>query len=814
MAGWWGLAFSPRMIGKVISHYRIEEHLGGGGMGVVYRAVDLRLGRNVAIKFLPPGLMRDNQALERFQREARAASALNHPNICTIHEIDEADGQSFIVMECLAGQTLKHFITDKPLPNNRIIEITIQIADALDAAHERGIIHRDLKPANIFLTNRGQAKVLDFGLAKLIANPRRVAEGVGVYTLATEATGRDLTSTGAAVGTVAYMSPEQARGEELDVRTDLYSLGAVLYEMATGRVASGVGTTAVVFEAILNRTPVPATRLNVDLLPDLGWIIVKLLEKDRRLRYQSAAELRADLGRVKRDSESARVSAAVVPHSGRTRWRMPALLATVGCVLLITLLAFGPRAWRQLRPGGSTSARIHSIAVLPFANTGADPNIEYLADGMADAIIGGLSRVPELRVMARSTVFSYKGKEANAQKVGQELNVDAVLTGRVAQRGDILTIQADLVSVADGSELWGQKYNRRVADLLNVQEDISREIYENLRPRLTGQATLLLAKHYTDSPEAYQLYLQGLYYRNKWTEVGLTKAIDYFKQAAERDPNYALAYAGLADAYNFLGDAGYVAPKQVRQDATLAATQALKIDDALPEAHISLALVREAYDWDWSGAETEFKRALELDPNSATAHQWYGNFLIRLGRLAEARAELTKALELDPLSLPINVSVGQQLYFARQYEPAIQQLKKTLELDPNFVLAQRGLEAAYAQSGMYKEAIAERQRLLTLSGNPDLAVAIGEDYRKSGYSGVLQGSLEGLKEVSKERYVPPYHVAQIYARLADKQQTLAWLEQAFNERDSQVTYMKVEPAFDEIRSDARFQQLLHRLAMP
>jgi TolB-like protein/Tfp pilus assembly protein PilF len=596
------------------------------------------------------------------------------------------------------------------------------------------------------------------------------------------------------------------------LRTDLYSLGAVLYEMATGRLASGVGTTAVVFEAILNRTPVPAARLNADLLPDLGWIIAKLLEKDRRMRYQSAAELRADLGRVQRDSESARVSMAV-PISARPRWRLPALLAIAGA-LLVTLLAVAPHAWRQLRGASSASARIHSVAVLPFANAGADPNIEYLADGMTDGIIGGLSRVPELRVMARSTVFSYKGKETNAQKVGQELNVDAVLTGRVAQRGDILTIQADLVSVADGSELWGQKYNRRVADLLNVQEDISREIYENLRPRLTGQATLQLAKHYTDSPEAYQLYLQGLYYRNKWTEVGLTKAIEFFKQATERDPNYALAFAGLADAYNFLGDTGYVAPKQVRQNATVAATQALKIDDALPEAHISLALVHEAYDWDWSGAETEFKRALELDPNSATAHQWYGNFLIRLGRLAEARAELTKAQELDPLSLPINASVGQQLYFARQFGPAIQQLKKTLELDPNFVLAQRALEAAYAQSGMYKEAIAERQRLLTLSGNPDLAVAIGEDYRKSGYAGVLQGSLEGLKEVSKERYVPPYHVAQIYARLVDKQQTLAWLEQAFNERDTQLTYMKVEPAFDEIRSDPRFQKLQQRLAMP
>jgi eukaryotic-like serine/threonine-protein kinase len=802
------------MIGKVISHYRVEQHLGGGGMGVVYRAVDLRLGRNVAIKFLPPELVRDHQALERFQREARAASALNHANICTIHEIDEADGRPFIVMECLTGQTLKHLITGKPLPSNRILEITIQIADALEAAHECGIIHRDLKPANIFLTRRGQAKVLDFGLAKLVANPRRVAEGVGASALTIGTSEGHLTSTGAALGTVAYMSPEQARGEELDVRTDLYSLGAVLYEMATGRLASGVGTTAVVFEAILNRTPVPATRLNVDLLPDLGWIITKLLEKDRRLRYQSAAELHADLGRVKRDTESARVSAAVMPQPAKARWRSPAILATAGCVLLVALLAVAPRVWRQIRGGGSASARIHSVAVLPFANAGADPNIEYLADGVTDGIISSLSRVPELRVMARSTVFSYKGKETNAQKVGQELNVDAVLTGRVAQRGDTLTIQTDLVSVADGSELWGQQYNRRVADLLNVQEDISKEIYDNLRPRLTGQAMPPLTKHYTDNPEAYQFYLQGLYYRNKWTEVGFTKAIDYFKQAAERDPNYALAYAGLADAYNFLGDSGYVAPKQVRQNAKLAATQALKIDDTLPEAHTSLALVREAYDWDWPGAETEFKRALELNPNSATAHQWYGNFLIRLGRVSEARAELGKALELDPLSLPINASVGQQLYFARQYEPAIQQLKKTLELDPSFVLAQRALEAAYAQSGMYGEAIAERQRLLTLSGNTDLAVAIGEDYRKSGYAGVLKGSLEGLKEVSKERYVPPYNVAQIYARLEDKPQTMAWLEQAFKERDTQLTYMKVEPAFDEVRSDPRFQQLLQRVAIP
>jgi eukaryotic-like serine/threonine-protein kinase len=802
------------MVGKVISHYRVEELLGGGGMGVVYRAQDLRLGRNVAVKFLPPELVRDHQALERFQREARASSALNHPNICTIHEIDESEGHPFIVMEFLEGQTLKHLITGKPLPGTQILDITIQIADALDAAHESGIIHRDLKPANIFLTRRGQTKVLDFGLAKLVRSPRGVAEEVGVSTLQTLTADGHLTSTGTALGTVAYMSPEQARGEELDLRTDLFSLGAVLYEMATGRLAFGMGTTAVVFEAILNRTPVPATRLNPDLLPDVVWIIAKLLEKDRRLRYQSAAELRADLRRVKRDSESSGVPALALPEGSKSRWRSPTIITAAGCAVLVVLLAMAPRNWRERLSNLFAPPRIHSVAVLPFVNVSADPNIEYLADGVTEGIISSLSRLPQVRVMARSTVFSYKGRELSAQRVGKELSVDAVLLGRIAQRGDTLTIQTDLVSVADGSELWGGQYNRKVADLLSVQEDISKEIYDNLQPKLTGQETPQLAKHYTENPEAYQLYLQGLYYWNKWTERGFTRAIDYFKQAVERDPNYALAYAGLADAYNFLGDSGYVAPKEIRQDAKSAAVHALKIDDMLPEAHIALALVREAYDWDWPGAEGEFKRAIQLDPNSATAHQWYGDFLIRLGRLEEAEAELKKAKDLDPLSLPINTSVGLRLYFARQYEPAIQQLKKTLDLDPNFVPAQHALEAAYAQSGMYREAVGERQKVLTLSGNPDLAAAIGEDYRKSGYAGVLQSSLEGLKEVSKERYVSPYNIAQIHARLQEKDQALAWLEKAFNEHDSQLTYVKVDTAFDEIRSDPHFQQLLQRLALP
>ncbi|MBK5296317.1 MAG: protein kinase [Vicinamibacteria bacterium] len=794
------------MIGTTVSHYTILETLGRGGMGVVYKATDTRLGRTVALKFLSDDLSRDPLAVERFVREARAASGLNHPNVCSVHDIGEHEGRRFIVMEYLDGAPLNQRIGGSALPPDQVLELGIQIADALAAAHHLGLVHRDIKPANIFVTERGAAKLLDFGLAKASQATHAGATTAG-------ATFEHLTSPGSIVGTVAYMSPEQVRGEPLDARTDIFSLGAVLYEMATGRQAFGGTTPGTIHDAILNRDPAPLSRVNPEIPARLDDIIIRALEKDRTLRYQNAADLRADLQRLRRDTDSGRAVAASSSESRRSvtpLWRRPGVLVAATVALVAVLLAasrFGVMPTR--------GDAIDSLAVLPFVNASGNPDTEYLSDGITESLIRTLSQFPSLRVPARSTVFRYKGKDTDPQQVGRDLGVRAVLSGRLLQRGDTLVLRTELVDVADGSQLWGGEYTSKAASVFELQDYLSREVSDKLRLRLTTEEKERLTKRYTNDSAAYQLYLQGRYHRNKMNPEGYRKAIEYLNQAVARDPRFALAYAGLADAHNQVSFFNLQRPRDVMPKAKEAAARALEIDPALAEAHISLGWASYTYDWDWPAAKSHFDQARALNAAVVDDHPSYQFYLTVAGRPDEAIRVGRQALARDPVSASLSHTLSVQLALAGRYDEAIAECLRTIDLDPNFAVAHEVLAAIVAAKGDLPEALRHAEKAQALNPFNDYSAAlVGFLRAQLGEREEALRVAERLETTAKQRYTPALSSALVYAGLGDRDRAFQWLDKAYDERSNRLAYLGREPVWQSLRSDPRFAALLARIGLP
>ncbi len=782
-----------------LSHYRIVSKIGAGGMGEIYRARDTRLRRDVAIKILPENLMRDASAIERFIREAHAASALNHPNILTIFDIGEHDKTHFIATEFVEGQTLRQKMQSSSLKIAETLDIAVQVSSALIAAHEAGIVHRDIKPENIMLRNDGFVKILDFGIAKLTEREPQKSDAEAATLI------QSATAPGMILGTIAYMSPEQARGLEVDARSDIFSLGIVLYEMIAGCPPFAGASVADVIAAILKSEPKKFSEFVKNVPSELEWSIAKALSKVRDERYQTVKDLLADLKRLRQ-----RLDFEIELHRISDSDLTNRLNQTEQATLLLSRQTanFTHTAIRKTRKA------IDSLAVLPLVNDAKDADAEYLADGITECIINSLSKLPKLRVVPRSTVFSYKGRETDLQEIGYELGVRAVFSGRVTQINDWIIVKTELIDITNQAQIWGEQYRRKMTNIFNLLDDIAEDISEKLRLKLTGEQKKKLAKRYTENAEAYQLYLKGRYFvTTKRTEEWIKKGIECFQKAIDLDPNYALAYSGIAEAYGFLASStGGWSPHKAYPKAKAAALKALEIDDTLGEAHCSLGFFRLLYDWNFAEAEREFKRGIRLSPNYPNAHDGYGFYLKAVGRHDEAIEKGRQVQRLDPLSPFAHISLGYAFYFARDYDKAIEECNKALELDKYSTFAYRNLGLAYLQLGNIENAVNALSKAVTFSsGGLAFESYLGYAYGIAGKRAQALETLANLQKIAKKQYVPAYNFAMIYLGLNDLDKTFRWLEKAFEERSGFLPFLKVEPIVDQLRADSRFQDLLWQI---
>ncbi|CAN5461873.1 hypothetical protein BH10ACI2_BH10ACI2_13370 [soil metagenome] len=845
-----------------IAHYKIISTIGAGGMGEVFLAQDTKLDRQVALKVLLDEVAGDEDRVRRFVQEAKAASALNHPNILTVYEIGEVEQTRYIATELIKGETLRDRLRGEPMTLREILDVAMQVAAALNAAHSAGIVHRDIKPENIMLRDDGIVKVLDFGLAKLTAATTGSVESE-------DATRAQVnTRPGVVMGTVLYMSPEQARGKETDARSDVWSLGVVIYEMLTKQTPFAGETANDSIAAILTKEPAPLD----DVTPsELRRIVRKSLQKPTDERYQTVKDLLLDVKNLKRELEfSEELERSQVPHStgssnvgtaqmseqataafgvppsGRilidTQERPPkgenpnvttsssleyavtqakSHKLAVGIIALVLLGVISAVAYFGFI-ARSGAKQINSIAVMPFENRNSDADTDYLSDGLAESLIFRLTQIPDLRVSPTSSVMRYKGKETDIAKIASELGVDAVMTGRLTKRGDNLNITVELVDVRTNKSLWGEQYERKLSDLLTTQREIVAEIVGKLQLKLSGESEQKLAKKYTDNNEAYQLYLQGRYHWNKRQTDEFEKAIVFFKQAIEKDPNYALAYSGLADTYSLFPAYGNFRPKDYMPQAKQAALKALELDANLAEAHASLGEAIFYYDYDWVGAEKAFKRAIEINPKYATAHQWYAELLQGAGRFDESIKEMSKAVELDPFSMIINQQMGAILLAAKRFDESLMQNKKVNELFPDEIGFHYTNATIYEAQGKYSQAFEEYiLAAKARKAKPEEIQAMKDAYKKGGWDGFVKLQQDPMLKflndppaADKNGYVPAILFASSYSYLKDKEKTIEYLNKAHDERSMSVLYLKVSFNWDFVRDDPRFKELVKRVGIP